>query len=248
MATAFSSFPLLAASSGSKSCGILSKPMLRAVIGIVLLLLCASLGLTATGEQIMTIESCSQVMFIAGVLHHAVGKRIAASVLLSVACLLLTAPVHPQIQALPTGHLQTFIIDSATHILNSAHMPVLKGGVFIPIQTCPTQAALACSSIRFLVPIVVLSVLIGYRLFSSTIERMLLLIVSIPVALLGNMFRVPIAGFLASKISPHMSYGFTFSAAGILTFSLSLLALLGSVFLIRWIERKRMQYISWFLR
>ncbi|HRT45996.1 MAG TPA: hypothetical protein P5054_12465, partial [Desulfomonilia bacterium] len=66
----------------------------------------------------MTIESCSQVMFIAGVLHHAVGRRIAVSVLLSVACLLLTAPVHPQIQALPTGHLQTFIIDSATHILN----------------------------------------------------------------------------------------------------------------------------------
>lgn len=157
-------------------------------------------------------------------------------------------PIPSEVYTLLTSPLQRFTTASSAQILNLFHIPVLREGNLIHLPNYSMQVVVACSGLRSLIAIVALALLMGYLLFRSNIERALLLLLSIPVAVLGNILRITITGFMVYQVSPSMAEGFSHTVAGISTFCLSFFLLLGSVFCIRWIERKRMQYVSWFLR
>lgn len=106
----------------------------------------------------------------------------------------------------------------------------------------------ACSGIQSLIPIVALSLLMGYLFFSSHAQRVVLLLLTIPASLLGNIFGTTAAGFFTDYFPSHISPNCLHTVAGLSALVVSFLFLLSLCLIMVWIERKRMQYLSWFLR
>lgn len=224
------------------------QPLRSSPLGLVFLCLWAAFYLLGVGAQILMFECCSLIAFLLGTLLFTAGVRFTRVVLFPVAFLILMVPIPAEVYTLLTSPLQALATGLSAHILNLADIPVFREGNLIHLPNYSMQVAVACSGIRSLLTIVTLSLLMGYLLFPSNVERAILLSLSVPVALIGNILRITAAGFIVYRFSPRMAEGLSHTLAGMVTFSLAFALLLGGVCLVRWIERKRMQYISWFLR
>lgn len=227
---------------------LLEQPLHSSSLGILFLSLWAALYVLGVGAQILTFACCSLTAFLVGTLLFTAGRNATRTILFPIGFLLFMVPIPSEVYTLLTSPLQRFTTASSAQILNLFHIPVLREGNLIHLPNYSMQVVVACSGLRSLIAIVALALLMGYLLFRSNIERALLLLLSIPVAVLGNILRITITGFMVYQVSPSMAEGFSHTVAGMSTFCLSFFLLLGSVFCIRWIERKRMQYVSWFLR
>ena len=62
----------------------------------------------------------------------------------------------------------------------------------------------------------------------------MLFLFSIPVALLGNIFRITVTGMIAYFISSDMAEGYSHTMAGLVTFVFSFILLFLGVYLIQW--------------
>ncbi len=227
---------------------LMRQPLHSSPLGLMVLSLWAVFYLLGVGAQILMFECCSLIMFLLGALLFTAGVRFTRVVLFPVVFLVLMVPIPAEVYTLLTAPLQAVTTGLSAHILNLIDIPVLREGNLIHLPNYSMQVVVACSGIRSLLSIVALSLLMGYLLFTSNVERALLLSLSVPVAMIGNILRITAAGFIVYRFSPGMAEGFPHTMAGLVTFILSFVLLLGGVFLVRWIERKRMQYMSWFLR
>ncbi len=227
---------------------LMRQPLHSSPLGLMVLSLWAVFYLLGVGAQILMFECCSLIMFLLGALLFTAGVRFTRVVLFPVVFLVLMVPIPAEVYTLLTAPLQAVTTGLSAHILNLIDIPVLREGNLIHLPNYSMQVVVACSGIRSLLSIVALSLLMGYLLFTSNVERALLLSLSVPVAMIGNILRITAAGFIVYRFSPGMAEGFPHTMAGLVTFILSFVLLLGGVFLVRWIGRKRMQYMSWFLR
>jgi len=227
---------------------IISQPLYPSRLGIPVMLLWAVLYLLGVGARILTFSCASLIVFLLGVLLCTAGRYATGLLLFPVLYLFFMIPVPSEVYTLLTNPLQLIATGSSACILNLFHIPVFREGNLIHLPNYSMQVALACSGLRSLVSVVALSLLMGHLLFSSNIERALLLLISVPAAMLGNILRITLTGFMVYRGSPYVEVQTSHAMAGIMTFCLSFIILIGGVFLIRWIERKRMQYISWYLR
>ncbi|MFY9168594.1 MAG: exosortase [Desulfomonilia bacterium] len=227
---------------------LMRLPLHSSPLGIVLLALWAAFYLLGTGAQILMFECCSLILFLLGTLLFTAGVHFTRAVLFPVVFLIFMLPVPAEVYTVLTSPLQAVTTGLSAHILNLIDIPVLREGNLIHLPNYSMQVAVACSGIRSLISIITLSLLMGYLLFSSNVERALLILLSVPVAMIGNILRITTAGLIVYRFSPGLAEGYSHTLAGMVTFSFAFVFLLGGVFLVRWIERKRMQYISWFLR
>lgn len=227
---------------------LMRLPFCSSPLGLVFLSLWAAFYLLGAGAQILMFECCSLILFLLGALLLTAGVRFTRTVLFPVVFLILMLPIPAEVYTLLTSPLQAATTGLSAHILTLADIPVLREGNLIHLPNCSMQVGAACSGIRSLLSIITLSLLMGYLLFPSNVERALLIVLSVPVAMIGNILRITAAGLIVSWFSPGMAEGSSHTLAGMATFSFACVLLLGGIFLLRWIERKRMQYISWFLR
>ncbi len=227
---------------------IMRQPLHSSPLGLVFLSLWAAFYLLGVGAQILMFQCCSLIVFLLGTMLFTAGVRFTRAVLFPVMFLTFMIPIPAEVYTLLTSPLQVVTTGLSAHILDLVNVPVFREGNLIHLPNYSMQVVVACSGIRSLLSIITLSLLMGYLLFSSNVERALLLSLSVPVAMAGNILRITAAGFIVYRVSPRMAEGLSHTLAGMVTFFLAFILLLGGVFLVRWIERKRMQYISWFLR
>ena len=131
------------------------------------------------------------------------------------------------------------------HILQLFEVPVLQEGNLINLPNCSMKSFFARAEISD--SIMALALLMGYIFLSSNV-RGLFCFFSVPVSLLGNIFRITATGFCTYYFSSYISQSRLHAIAGLSIFAVSFVCLLSLCLIILWIERKRMQYLSWFLR
>ncbi|MFY9399721.1 MAG: exosortase/archaeosortase family protein [Desulfomonilia bacterium] len=227
---------------------VANRPLCPSRLGIPVMAIWAGLYLLGTGARIMTLACFSFIVFVPGVLLCTAGRRITRIMLFPAAFLAFMIPIPSEVYSLVTSPLQLTTTGLSSLVLGWLGIPVLKDGILIHLPNCSMQVATACSGLRSLVFVMALSVLMGYLFFSSNIERALLFMLAVPAAVLGNVLRITLTGLMAYTAAPGTVTGLSHLMAGMLTFCLSFALLFGAAVLIRWIERERMQYISWYLR
>lgn len=97
-------------------------------------------------------------------------------------------------------------------------IPVLLTGNVIRIPGQELFVAEACSGLRSLTALISLGVLLGALFLKYWPTRLLLVLVTIPIAILINGFRVFLTGFLVLFVSPEMGQGFMHTGEGMVTF------------------------------
>src|SRR2546422_833544 len=126
----------------------------------------------------------------------------------------------------------------AGSLLSLFGVPVLREGNVIQLPAMSLEVAQACSGIRSLLSLATLSIIYGYLLESKTLPRLILLIASVPIAIVANSLRVVGSGLLVHYWDPAKGEGFfhTFEGWVIFVFSLGMLFSLHG--LILFVERR----------
>ena len=113
-------------------------------------------------------------------------------------------------------------------VLTGAGVPVVREGNVLELASAKLEVAQACSGIRSLISLLTLGVLLGKLTEPRIGIRVLLAILTVPVAIAANAARVVGTGLAANWIGPEAAEGFFHTFSGwlvfVAAFSLLLLA------------------------
>ncbi len=104
--------------------------------------------------------------------------------------------------------LQLFAAQAATFCLFSLGIPVFREGNLIMLASTTLEVAEACSGLRSLLSLLALGTVYGY--FSQDVmwKRWMLVVLSIPIAIIANALRVSGTGILAHYFGAEAAEGF----------------------------------------
>ena len=150
--------------------------------------------------------------------------------------LFLMIPIPSIIFNQITFPLQILASKLASFLLALVDVPVLREGNVIKLPAMSLEVAEACSGIRSLLSLGALAVIYGFLLERSVLIRIFLALASIPIAVAANALRIFVTGILVQYWDPEGAKGFFHSFSGWLIFALSLVMLIGSHQLVRWLR------------
>ncbi len=104
--------------------------------------------------------------------------------------LLFMIPLPPFINNILTFNLKLAASVLATQMLRLSGVSVLREGNIIDIGVEKLQVVDACSGLRFLIPMILMALLVGYFFNRKGYARLILLLVVPPLSVLINGFRV----------------------------------------------------------
>ncbi len=107
-------------------------------------------------------------------------------------------------------------------MLQLAGVPVYREGNIIDLGTTKLQVVDACSGLRYFWPSVLMALLVGWFFLKRPWQRILLLLLSVPVTIFANAFRISLTGVLSKYVDPALAEGFFHDFSGWLVYVLSL--------------------------
>jgi len=126
-----------------------------------------------------------------------------------------------------TFPLQLFASQVAEHTLSLLNIPVLREGNILHLASGPLSVVEACSGIRSLLSLSFLSIVYAYLFGEKVWMRGVLLVLTVPIAVATNAFRVTITGLL-SNYKRELAEGFLHTAEGWLIFVMATLLLVAA--------------------
>jgi len=118
-------------------------------------------------------------------------------------------------------------------------VPVHREGVVFDLPGITIQVAEECSGIRSSFVLFITGLIAGYMFLGNPWHRFWFSLLTIPLGILRNGFRVVVISMLCVYISPEMIHSPIHHRGGPIFFALSLIPLFGVLFLFRRRERRR---------
>jgi exosortase len=193
-----------------------------------LLILSGSMGMLALGvfgaENFLS--RASFVFALAGLIIHFRGWNFFRVILFPWAALFLMIPlpviVFNQI-ALP---LQLLASRIGSSLLSLSGIPVVREGNVIYLPSLSLDVAEACSGLRSLMTLITAAVFYGNFYESKIGRRSLIVLSSIPIAIVANGMRIMACGLIGEYWSPEKAGGFLHTFSGVVIFAISLVLLM----------------------
>jgi exosortase len=135
-----------------------------------------------------------------------------------IAFLLLMIPIPAVIFNPITFPLQLLSSRFGAWVLAVCQIPVLREGNIIQLANTSLEVAEACSGIRSLISLLTLAIVYGYFIEPRISVRTMLALMSIPVAIAANAFRVAGTGLAAHFYGAEAAEGFFHLFSGWLVF------------------------------
>src|SRR5262249_24375826 len=110
-------------------------------------------------------------------------------------------------------------------VISAAGVPVLREGNVLQLPTRTLEGAEACSGIRSLVSLLMLSILLGHVSRARAGQRIPIATAAVPIAILANALRVAVTGLASAWISPAAADGFFHAFTGWVAFVVACAAL-----------------------
>jgi exosortase len=137
-----------------------------------------------------------------------------------------------------TFPLQILASTVAENVLMLIGIPILREGNVLELPNQKLSVVEACSGIRSLMSLGLLSLVYGYFFDQKKWMKWVLLVMSVPIAIIANAFRVTLTGIL-STWKKELVEGFFHSVEGWLIFMVALVALTATHQLINFAWRAR---------
>jgi len=209
---------------------------LTALTGILLLLL-ATIVPTLAPAYGLSFSAVALVTTCWGLFIFAYGTGAARKALLPLALLLFMVPAPQRATDQVIALLQHGSAVLAYSLLSSIGVPAVRDGMTISMPHLTIEVAPECSGIRSTISLLILT-LAGANLYlRCTYNKMLLVLLLIPLSILKNAIRIVTLSALAIYVDPIFITGPIHHRGGILFFSMALALLLPVVILMRRFER-----------
>jgi len=190
--------------------------------GLGVLVLALLMYIIGSLGEIATVSSFSMVVVLAGVVLYLWGFQFLKELAFPLFILLFMIPVPAQIYSTLTIPLQLLVSQVSTGIAGFAGIPVFREGnvIFLPHRTL--EVVQACSGLRSMMTLLTLAAVFGYFTLRSNLSRTILLVFSIPAAIIVNIVRVlvMIAAFYCFDFD--LTSGATHTVFGVAIFALAL--------------------------
>lgn len=158
--------------------------------GFVVFLFSLLVYLIADFAEILTASSLSMVMVISGLVLFLFGWAMLKELMFPIFLLLFMIPVPSQIFSMLTIPLQLFVSKISVMAAFFIGVPVFREGNVIHLPDHTLEVVQACSGLRSLISLLVLSLIIGFFSLKSNLLRVVLFVSGVPVAIIVNIVRV----------------------------------------------------------
>ena len=203
-------------------------------------LIVAAIGLrylSGLAAELFTMR-LSMVLALVGVVTYFWGFRQVLRWWLPFTLITLSIPIPAVLTNALAFPLQLQASSMGAELLEFRHVPVRLTGNVIQLPGRQLFVTEACSGLRSLTALLSLGVLVGGLWLKHPASRVLLVLATLPVAIVVNAFRVFLTGFLVYFVSPEMGEGFMHLSEGWLLFLVAFLVLGAFTWLVRLVERK----------
>jgi exosortase len=182
-------------------------------LGIGLLMLVMGLG----GAELY-LQRSSLIVVLAGLTLLILGPAFLRVLVFPIVFLFFMVPLPAIVINAVAFPLQLFAAKAAAFCLYNVGIPVLREGNVIFLASTQLEVAEACSGIRSLQSLLALGTVFAYFSQSRMWKRWTLVLLSIPIAILANAFRVSGTGVLAHYWGAEAAEGFYHTFSGWLIF------------------------------
>lgn len=196
-----------------------------------LLLSTATLTIGRLGTELMNMR-VSFVLMLIGLVLLILGRRAFRILAFPLLFLFLMVPLPQSLVNVITFPLQLVAADLAVNALHQIGIPSLREGNIIHLANSQLFVADACSGLRSLMALVTLGVLFAYFFRRSMVERVIIVLSAIPIAILVNAFRVALTGMLTHYYGGQAADGVLHMTEGMFTFAIAFMLLLGEAWLL----------------
>jgi len=170
----------------------------------------------------------SMFLALAGLVVWGWGVRQMLHWWLPVALMALSVPLPDIVMGALALPLQFKASQMGAALLSTRGIPVHLDGNVIRLPGHDLFVTEACSGLRSLTALLSLGVLLGGLMLKTPLSRLVIVLLSIPVAVAVNGVRVFITGFLVAFVDPRLAEGFSHMTEGWLLFLVAF-AILGLV-------------------
>lgn len=200
------------------------EPSVVGALAVLCALFCGFLGMRGVQVRLEILSFASLVAFIPWAFY---GPRMAARLFFPAAFLLFCMPFASFLDVV-TVHLRLIATSVATVILHGAGADIVRTGTMISSSdgSFAIDVASPCSGLRSLFALLALSAGYSYFALSSWPRRALLFVLSVPIAILGNVVRILSICAVGSFASTTFATGFYHDYSGYVIFAVSILLML----------------------
>jgi exosortase len=185
----------------------------------VLQLLAAKLG-----AEYFTMRS-SLLVLLAGMTLFWFGREVLKGMALPIGYLIFMVPIPYTVYDMIAFPLKLFVTKVSVAFLKTVGVAVLREGNIIMFPTTTLEVADACSGIRSLISLLAIAVAYAFLIKNSTLNRWLIILAAVPIAVATNASRVIVTGILAQWWGTRAAEGFFHEFAGMAVFLLALVSL-----------------------
>jgi exosortase len=200
-----------------------------------LLVMIGAVGLLFAGSlaaELFT-SRLSLVVLLAGMILFLAGWELLRAVSFPLSFLIFMIPVPVIVYNQITFPLQLVASRLASSALELVHVPVLRDGNVLILSNYSLEVVEACSGIRSLMALISLAIAYGYLAEPRRWVRYVLVVMTVPSAIVSNAIRIMGAGVLAHRFGPTAAEGFLHEFSGWLIF----LGALGFMLVCHWVLR-----------
>ena len=189
------------------------------------------------GVELMAMRTAF-VLTLIGLVLLLLGPPISRILRFPLLFLFLMVPLPQSLVNVIAFPLQLIAADLAVEWLHWLAIPALREGNIIHLANTPLFVAEACSGLRSLMALGTLAVVFAYFFRKNMLERIVIVLSAIPIAILVNAFRVALTGYLTHNLGEKAAQGMIHQTEGLFTFGLAFALLLIEASLLQLLFRR----------
>lgn len=170
----------------------------------------AGIALLVVGElaAIMVLVQLAFLTFLAGLVLCYGGTSLLRLATLPIAVLLFSIPLPYFVESQLTWRLQLLSSELGVAMLRLFDYSVFLEGNVIDLGSYKLQVVEACSGLRYLYPLLSVGFLMAYMYPAALHWRVLLVVSTVPIAVVTNSLRIAVTGVLVERWGSAMADGF----------------------------------------
>lgn len=192
-----------------------------------LLILITSMGLyilSYTGG-VAFVARLTLVSSLIGIVIYIYGKNFFKIIAFPLIFAFFMIPIPYSIISIVAFPLQLFATNISAFIIRAISIPVYQEGNMLYFAQTQLEVAEACSGLRSLTALIMLSVLFVHLMEDEVWKKIFIILSAVPIAIMANIIRVSGTGILAHFFGGQVARGFLHDFSGIMVFVFGLAVL-----------------------
>ena len=195
------------------------------IIGIIVTAISLVVYLFALFSGILTVSGIAMIVSVYGIVLYLFGTSFLLAFSFPLFFLLFMIPVPAQIFSAMTIPLQLFVSKISVYAAHLLSVPVFREGNLLILPDHTLEVVQACSGLRSLISLIVLSTVFAYFSLHSNLWRSVMVLLAAPTAVAVNIVRVFFTIIFFHYYGMDLTAGNIHTIYGVLIFGLAIVLL-----------------------